>query len=387
MTYFHKKINRNRTWILPTLILLLAIPHLQAMDIRVLLTKNKSWYFLRSENKVDVTRKDGTHIIYIDAGQIFRVTPSGDKIKVGINGPYTSPLRLKQDGIFHINDRAYRGSLIVHNVNGILTLVNELNLEDYLYGVVPGEVPVNWSKEVIKAQAVVARTFALHQIYNSKKKGIYDLDSTTSSQMYEGFSLEKEHVNRLVDETRGQVLIYKNKLAQTYYHSTCGGQTEDPAFVWGKSLPYLKNVSCPYCKDTPHYEWTKVMTPMELQNALIAKGKDIKVTGIRANQYNSSRRVALLTVKGKKGNSLSIKGSRFREILGYRNLKSLRFTIETRNNQFYFHGKGWGHGVGLCQWGAKGMSDKGINFKRILAFYYRGTSLARFSMNLVQKNP
>lgn len=353
------------------------------IDIKVRLLKGQSSVFIQSDSQINITRKNNSHIIYLKSGKIVRLTPKSGKIQVGLSGPFSSPLKFKSASPIKVNQKKYRGQILIYNLNNKLIVINKINIEEYIYGVVPREISVNWSDDVIKAQTVVARTFALIQKFKTKSK-LYDLDNSTYSQMYEGYNVENERVNHLIDETTGEVVIYKNKLAQTFYHSTCGGTTEDPLYVWGHSVPYLKTVHCPYCTESPNYSWTLNLSLKSIENKLRKKGYNIRVRSLQIIRKDPSGRISKLKILGI-NKDLNLTGNQFRNIIGPKTLKSTRFQIAFHGDTLKFLGHGWGHGIGMCQWGAKTMSDKHINYKRILRFYYRGIRIVKFTYNLVEK--
>jgi stage II sporulation protein D len=292
-------------------------------------------------------------------------------------GAFASPLRLEAPFVISVNGRPYRGSFVLHAKAGKLIVVNEIDLEDYLYGVVPGEVPKSWSDEVIKAQSVVARTFAQSR-RTADSRSIWDLDDSTLSQMYGGYAKEDDRVSRLVDRTAGEVLFYGGKPAVAYYHSTCGGRTEDSGNVWSSSLFYLRPVPCSWCKDSPYLTWSLALPVTKLAARLGTKANDFDIRSlqVRIIGRNESGRVSRIEVSDS-DHAIVMKGNEFRNLVGTTELKSLNFATIRRGNDIVFQGRGWGHGVGMCQWGAKSMSDAGTDYRRILQYYYRGVKLVK----------
>jgi len=155
-----------------------------------------------------------------------------------------------------INGRGYRGTFELHNVMGKISIVNVINVEEYLYSVVPSEMPSSWEVEALKAQAIASRTYIYYYLLKQDTKSIFDADATTSFQVYKGITAEKKETTGAVDETRGVIMTYNYEPILAYFHSTSGGKTADDKYVWkGADLPYLQGVKCNYGKKSPHYEW------------------------------------------------------------------------------------------------------------------------------------
>jgi stage II sporulation protein D len=221
--------------------------------------------------------------------------------------PGPSPLALK---------RRYRGSIQVDVTGGKLRAINYVGLEQYLYGVVPSEMPFSWHPEALKAQAVVARSYALAV----RKTGAFDLYPDTRSQVYLGLDHERPSTNAAVDATAGKVVLYAGQVAKTYFFSTSGGRTASAQDVWGRAVPYLVSVPDPYDSISPHHDWGPVaFTGAKLGRVLRAPGRLIDVQP----ELNSSGRVSSLTVVGTNG-SVAVPAGDFRRRLG---LRSTWFTV------------------------------------------------------------
>jgi stage II sporulation protein D len=255
-----------------------------------------------------------------------------------------------------VNGSSYRGGMRILFRNEKILVVNILPLEDYLYSVVPSEMPYYWPGEALKAQAVLARTYTLKALSRNNKKD-YDLTNSADSQVYKGRIEEHQSTNDAVDSTKGEVVLYNNSLAEVFYHSTCGGHTEDAANIWNiDELPYLKGVVCKYCKDSQWESWQRVIKREEWDNLI--GGGNISV------KYNSTGRI--MDING-------INGTKIRSTF---NLPSTFIVgIEIREDRVIINGKGNGHGVGLCQWGARGMAEAGFNYKEIISYYFPGVNV------------
>lgn len=306
-------------------------------------------------------------------------TPEGLKIK-GMNFKADAVMiSSKRKAAIIVNGRPYRGDIsIFKDSQGQLLVVNTLDLEFYLKGVLYHEVSPKWPIDAIKAQAVAARTYAMYQKEVMKSKD-YDLTADTSSQVYGGYGSEKHKTNRAVNFTEGEILTYQGKVFPAYFHATCGGITEDASELWKIDLAPLKGGRvCSFCRDSPHYYWNAALDLRTIQKKL---GSDYKIKGdlknISITERDATARVRTLELKDAEGNCFTILAKDFRALVGADLVRSTNFSIVLDQDHVLFNGKGWGHGVGLCQWGAFGMSQKGYDYKQILAFYYPGAELTK----------
>jgi stage II sporulation protein D len=293
-------------------------------------------------------------------------------------------LKSNSDGYFQINGYKYRGSLKLIYKNK-LYLINYIDLEEYIKGVLPNEISPKWPIEVVKAQAIAARTFAYSDLMKSKGE-FYDLTDNTFSQVYKGLINENLIFNKAIKQTEGEVLTYQNELVQAFFHSACGGSTESAEKVWGEKLPYLRGIPCTHCRKSPYYKWETVYTEAEILKILNRKKYGLEgIRMIRAGSRSHSGRWITVKIIGKK-KSVTIKGNDFRIMVGSTKLKSTKFHATKRGNKFLIRGNGWGHGVGLCQWGAKTMAEKGYKYYQILRYYYRNAILKPLQSKYVKKD-
>ena len=263
--------------------------------------------------------------------------------------------------------------------NDKLLVVNSLDIESYVRGVLYHEVPHRWPINAIKVQAVATRTYALYQTI-SKKKQEYDVTSDIYSQVYGGRSAERHRTNIAANSTRGEILTYKGKILPAYFHSNCGGRTEDVAELWKQDLPPLKGVVCGFCTGAPNYQWKKNFQSKDIQEKLNAQGYQLGlIKDIAVLNRNGSGRIKDLKITTRDGKSTIISGIKFREIIGPNVLKSNRYTIDMKGYFFDVNGRGWGHGVGMCQWGAYHMAKKRYKYTSILAYYYPGADMTKIS--------
>lgn len=282
------------------------------------------------------------------------------------------------DGNTYINGRRFRGSVdIIKKDNGKQMAINRLGLDDYLYGVLYHEVSHRWPIEVLKAQAIAARTFALYQVRQNKSQP-YDLRSDIYSQVYGGRTSEKWSTTRAVNLTKGKVLKYNGGIFPSYYHATCAGHTEDASNLWNIDMPPLKGVPCDFCKDSPHYRWTKDIPLQAVRDKLIGNGHTIgAIAAISVLSKNASGRADKLEIKDEAGASVVLTGKDFRQMIGPNEIRSTKFDISVKDGTLGIYGLGWGHGVGMCQWGAFGMARKGKKADEILKYYYPGAEIER----------
>lgn len=246
-------------------------------------------------------------------------------------------------------------------------LIKELPLEDYVKGVVAAEVYPDWEIEALKAQAVAARTYA---VYHKKmnKDSLYHITSSVLHQVYKGSSFDTR-VIAAVTETRSEILTFDNEPIEALYHSTAGERTENPEEVFGRSYPYLRSVELK-CELSPYCAWQREIKLTDIEKALNLRGiKEIKI-----KSYTSTGRVKELDIVNG-STKVTISAKDFRKALGWRNLPSTNFSIRSDKDVIIFEGKGYGHGVGLCQWCAQEMAREGKNYREILSFFYPGTTI------------
>lgn len=285
-------------------------------------------------------------------------------------------ISVARDSNIYVDNRRFRGRIdILLKDNGRLMVINYIKLDDYLYGVLYYEVSHRWPMEALKVQAIAARTFALYQ---ARQNGLqpYDLRSDVYSQMYGGRTSEKWATTRAVNLTKGKVLALNSYLIPSYYHATCGGHTEDASNLWNINLPCLKGVACDFCKSSPHYKWTKEISPIALEDKLKDGGYKIgKVVSVVVLSKNGSGRVDKLEIKDDAGASVVLTGKDFRQLMGPNELRSTKFEASLKWNNLVLNGFGWGHGVGMCQWGAFGQAKAGKKADEILGYYYPGAEV------------
>lgn len=286
-------------------------------------------------------------------------------------------------GLLLINGQAAASPLYVYrSAANTLIGVTELPMERYLVGVLQGELNPAWPAEALRAQVVAARSYALAQQALRQGNGaptVYDVESGIDDQVYRAGLTADPQLRSVVATTRGEVLVVQGRPLKAYYHSCCGGTTEAAANVWGpEATQGFRAIHDPYCARSPHLRWRWVLPRHRLESLLASKGYGKQtVTGIEATRGAVGDRVAIMTIATPTG-PIQLSGNQFRRLVGFEELKSTYFKLRDRHGQWVFDGRGYGHGAGLCQWGAKGMADAGKNYREILEFYYPGVAVTRW---------
>ena len=303
---------------------------------------------------------------------LVRAVPAGSG--VDIDGVRAPGFRLTSDRPLRINGRDYAAPLELLRAGDGISVVNEVALEDYLAGVLRAEAGDKFPREALRAQAIVARTYAAYQrVLNAGKP--YHILATTVHQVYAGRVPPASPLWDAVRETTGQVLLWEGEVFPAFYHTESGGYTEDPRTVFAaRTMPGLKPVVCPFSAGSPHYFWNFDIRLADLEDALRRGGVDVgQVRRVTVTERTPSLRAATVAVTGTRG-EVQIRGNDFRRMLGYDTFKSTLFAVAVDGDMARFAGRGYGHGVGMCQWGAKGMAERGYTARQILEFYYPGTT-------------
>ncbi len=331
-------------------------------------------------------------------------------------------------GNISVDGSEYRGGIMFKiDKNSLLTVINVLPLEHYLYGVIASEMPSSWNMEALKAQAVCARGFAISNFNKHSSLG-FNVCATTNCQMYGGIPSECEEVIEAVDSTCGLVVTYEDKVIQSLFYSASGGHTANVENVWGSSIPYLSGVPDPYeAEDAPRHTWTATLSLQDIEEVL--EEKEIYIGSVESIEAlnDDTGRVYELTIYGTKGSHTFEKQNTYSPFFD-KGVKSQKYTITPVSNSnskklfaqgadnymridsftaigangktvalkggfailsskgtqsfdggdatgYTFNGGGYGHGVGMSQYGAKGMAEIGHTFDEILAYYYPGTEL------------
>jgi stage II sporulation protein D len=344
--------------------------------IRVILMETRGTVRLTSTKPFSVFAGE-SHISQESSDQVAEISLRKGGIAVnGVNAKQTTLTFIPQrSGKLFINGAPYAGNILVKARNGTLAVVNEVDLEEYLRGVVPSEMPSDWPMEALKTQAVISRTYALYQ----KRKNSdheYDLPASVLGQVYKGESHYHPRAAEAISATARLIATYKGAPALTYFHSTSAGPTEDANDRWGVDYPYLKGVSCPLDFGSPYFVWQREIPLLQLENALDKTGVGTIAT-LTPLSYSKAGRILMVRILHSRGETL-LKAEDLRRLLGYKTLPSTHFKIDSFGKTLKMSGMGWGHGVGLCQWGTKVMAEKGLKFDEIVRYYYPGVSLQKY---------
>lgn len=362
--------------LLPLLCLLTLTARTQT--VRVLLAEQLKEAQLKTSGLVYVYAQGESKKYKVSKAQILSVRLSGNSVSIGAlkhKGPVI--VEPAKDTELTFEKNVYTGKLYFIPQHGTLSVVEHTDIESYLLGVVPYEMSASWPVEALKAQAVAARTYTVMQLH--PQKGYFDLYNDVRSQMYKGIGKRYDSVKEAVEKTHGQVLRYNGNLFNTYYHANCGGGTDD-AKIWTGStnatIAPLQGASCSYDSHSQNYEW-KAIIPAKSVNSFAAKqGVKGNVKKIKVATRTKTKRAVMLEISSSSG-SKKVSCAKFRLAVGAALLKSCKITDISHSAQgFSFTGKGFGHGIGMCQDGARGMAQAGKTYKQILLQYYPAAKLS-----------
>ena len=267
-----------------------------------------------------------------------------------------------------------RGSILLLAKERSLMVINIVDIEKYLWGVVPSESYPSWPLETLKAQAVASRTYAFYQILH-RKNWDYDLVDNEGDQAYKGVERETPRTTRAVQETEGLVLVEKNRPILAMYTANSGGYTADAGCIFQLYKSYLIAHPDPFSLKGKMAYWEKTFSKKEIENSLRRIGLNIKgLQDIIPVEKGPSGRIVKVKIIARQGTGIYRTRTILRRAL---KLPEILFFIKKKGNFFIFEGRGWGHGVGYSQWGAAELGKKGYTFKQILQFYYPGTELKK----------
>ncbi|GJL59998.1 MAG: hypothetical protein NPIRA03_28550 [Nitrospirales bacterium] len=293
----------------------------------------------------------------------------------GSTGTYQVGVETKNEKAAFRNSRpewVVRGPLEIRLDPSGLTLINWVELESYVAGVVSGEVGAKWPLEALKAQAVAARTYVLYKKVENRLQA-FDVVAGVQDQVYHGHSVQAESVLQAVAATRGQVVTYENRPIFAAYSSTAAGPTEDALYVWALDLPYLKGVDCPFDEQAPRYDWRTSFTFDFLEQQLLNEGYDVgKIATFTPYTFTPSGRVDRVRLLHSRG-EIILRGQDLRRVVGYSKIFSTQFSIESLGREVVVVGHGAGHAVGMCQWGMREMAELGYDYQSIIRHYYPHT--------------
>jgi len=382
-------------WNFPLIIaLLFPLALAREPEVRVLVEEGSALRVAPVEGRLLLQTANGRSLAAVAGGLTLRAEgggisglPSGALPELWISPE--SP-----NGSLWLQQRRYRGRLQLLLNRGRIQAINRLGIESYLPSVVGAEMPHQWPQEALRVQSVAARSYALRQL---RPEADYDLKATVSSQVYRGLESETDSTREAVASTRSLVLTHAKRIIDAVFHSSSGGRTENSGEVWPRQVPYLKSVA-DYDQDSPVFRWTKQFDAAALLNSFRETGG---VESILPLKTTSTGRLTEVLVRGPQGD-LRLGAAELRSRLGLRST-FVRFEVEAAppaplealgdwlgiplgmplgmspTPRLLALGRGYGHGVGMSQWGAYGMALQGQEFAQILRHYYRGTQLEPYS--------
>ena len=360
-------------------------------DIRVMLLKNTKNAELEISSSYRITDIDSNRVLargnslprstmFINSGEL-RIRPISSRTVSRISAPLkevNGKIRIspQNDGFVKLNNTKYSGDLLViSKESGRFSVLEELDVEDYLPGVIENEMPLQWHDDAILAQVVAARSFAIYQ-KAIKKNSQHHIDKIDLA--YGGSYKNTTRTKEMVARSSGVVMVYKWELFPGYFHSTCGGHTEDIGLVFGqKSILPLSGVGCGHCGNSKYYRWKKEIKKNEIESKLRNSKTNMKnVLDVVGENAGPGGHYSRVKVKHSRGIQ-ELNANDFRIKIGPNKLFSTAFNTRSKGNSLIFEGKGWGHGVGLCQYGSQDMAKSGFEWFEILRHYYPGIELVK----------
>lgn len=348
--------------------------------MRVVLQQGKSSAQIRIDAPYTIETIQTGEVLGKRASEAIVVFPIRNGLRLGNEEFKIYGIKLvNPSGRISVGNKGYLDQLqIIREKNGTLTLINEIDIEIYLRGVLPKEVAATWPTEALKAQAVAARTYALfEELYGFDSD--FSLTSTVQSQVYGGEEAAEPSTNQAVRSTAGEIVLFNGELLKTYFHANCGGRTYRADFVWDvKPNPALMGKICPYGRGAPSFFWNASFSADEISRQLTKAGflSNQNVRDIQLEDMDNIGRAKSILVRYD-GGDVVINANKFRLAVGAGKLKSTIFDVQNYGNTYEFKGRGFGHGVGLCQWGMKEMAEQGKTYKEILKFYYPGSEIKK----------
>ena len=338
-----------------------------ALEMRIAVREGESQVVVGTSNTGMIRDQQGQQIAQVPQGRSLTVAAQGSQIKAANSVGQSFWVEPGPDGFVFIGDRWYRGRVLVTSNGSGVTAINYVDLEQYLYSVVGGEMPTSWPLEALKAQAVAARSYALHKRQQARNPH-YDVGTTTAWQVYGGLQEETASTQAAVEGTRGQVLTYNGQVIEAVFHSSSGGHTENVEDIWSQPLPYLRGVQ-DFDAGAPVFEWTQTFSLDEFSRLMPSVGRIVSASPQRVTPRG---RVREMRMEGDRG-ALVMTGNEVRSAL---NLRSTLFSIAIAGDTIQITGRGYGHGIGMSQWGAHNMASQGYTYQQILGHYYQGAQLA-----------
>lgn len=362
-------------WLALLLWIVAIAPARAAVELRVAIKKNLDQIQVGSSTQAVVRDGAGRKLGEITALDAFSVRSSSQGVVLGQWKDERIYIEPSGDGYVWIGGNWYRGRTELLKQGKGVSAINRVDLDKYLYSVVGSEAIPSWPQEALKAQAVAARTYALY-LRSTSDNRLYDLDTTTNTQVYKGLSSEYLSTHEAVQATIGQVMTYNGRTILAAFHSSSGGHTENVEDVWSSRLPYLRGV-VDYDQSSPVFQWTKTYTSAELTRRIGGIGT---IQAMVPEETTPRGRVVTMKIIGDRG-SKKLPGVKLRQIL---ELRSTLFTVSAEGGIFQIYGRGYGHGIGLSQWGTYYLAEQGIDYQRILAHYYQNANLSNLDIKREQ---
>jgi stage II sporulation protein D len=361
-------------------------PHAEDLEfVKISLATNISQMTVSIDAPYTVTDADGA--VVVKGNALAKTIIKGNTLGIlfGAKTISSSPIILKTKiGGIRFDKHTYRHALIIwKEKSGKISVVNEIPLEDYLKGVLPWEANPKWTMESLKAQAVAARTYAVFKgIENQKQR--FAMSKDVLSQVYGGKNIEHPVTDRAVESTRGQILVHDGKVFPAYFHSTCGGATTHAEYIWEvEPHPSLKGVKCTFCHPSKHYKWSQEFSIAKIESVLKKKGiRASGITDIQATDLDETGRAKTFQITDA-NEKFKVHSNEFRIWMDPAKFKSTWIvSINKSADKFIFKGRGWGHGVGLCQYGMKGLGELGYEYRDIIRYYYPGADIIEIDEKL-----
>ncbi|NCJ05289.1 SpoIID/LytB domain-containing protein [Synechococcales cyanobacterium C] len=352
-----------------------------ALELKIALKEGVSQIAVGSSTSATITNGMGQPVGQLPPLQGYFAKAASGAVALNQHQAWQLVVQPSDNGLVYIGDRWYRGSVRLVRTSQGFAVINQVDLEDYLASVVGKEMYPSWPQEALKAQAVAARSYALFRRQRQQSQ-LYDLGNTTTYQVYDGINSETESTRSAVQATAGQILTYQGKVIEAVFHSASGGHTENSENVWSAAVPYLRGVP-DFDQSAPVYQWTLELTASQMRQRIPGIGN---IVAFEPLQTTPTGRIRSLRVRGDAG-SRTLTGAQARQALG---LRSTLFSVQpqlgplasqpggsaAKSSGFKIQGRGYGHGLGMSQWGAYSLATQGKTYADILRHYYQGTTVS-----------
>ncbi len=331
-------------------------------------------------------------LVYDGAGSV-QIGPADAPSRVALSGgqlaidgkPVGTHWTPRGAGPWRVGPRRVRGGIAVRARSGRIQVLNRVDLEAYVASTVGGEMSASWPEAALRAQAVATRTYVLHEAARREDRD-WDVSATATSQVYRGIGTETEETRSAARATRGEILTHRGEPILAVFHSTAGGRTATASEVWGEDRPYLRVIDVEGEDIAPHTYWRTEFAAADLTGVVSAAGVQVgDLESLSVTRRTRSGRVERLALRGDRGR-IELRGASLRSLVGSLGLRSTLFDVRETAGGFAFVGSGYGHGVGMSQWGARALAERGLSYQRILARFYPGTRLERWSSRRLAGN-